>query len=754
MTTKDYLKDQIVFAEGQPFDSIMVIANGSVVCKFAGGEFVLKKGDVIGLCDIAYDSHFFTYTTLENTSLVPVPAKDKATVQAIARTYPEIARMMYTSMSNQLFMFFTSYARTKESAKNLHKFIKLYYDRYVSLCGKNKAVARTLPLYEDYTELTIEDDIDDWILPYYLAIRELPADMKTTLASKPGFTNGVLFRASQDIHAALSACEQIADYREDSTMLLFQDSHLDLYDLFSSLFFKLPAGSDDSKIVKSTMDEMCDFVRNQKILPATVIQERVDEFLEKAERYAGSSANSQAEANTCIINSIDTILSYSEVDETVATRFKELIEAYKKVPDKTSSDENVRKLRHEITNMYYQIYSEAVPVSLYDKNIPTVVKMFFNFGYVDEELAGYDNANYLFSLAENFNSVPEKGIYTMYDWIKNVFAMIKEPSRNEFDNDFAGYLHEQRIQGKIDAAQEAKMIDDPAQRVRFELENMFPVVNKVTCGRISTFCPVFSEHDIIKPLPNCIVTPDEILECIRRIEEVDYSAYYRETLYVNPSCGISKESINVRITPDFILMPNIGMRGIMWQEIEGKKRTTPARFMISAFHIDDLPTTITRLTGEYRWEMCKRIQGARWNDVSDRSLTSEYFDYVQFYKKNNELSADAKEKIKNSMMKAKNSFKEMFVRDYITWILFESQGSPRLNKLARQILAAYCPFNKELRSKVGANPMFREIIEKYEIRTQQKVHHLDNVITKIKAGGQDAPEELVNERNFILGIIE
>ena len=64
---------------------------------------------------------------------------------------------------------------------------------------------------------------------------------------------------------------------------------------------------------------------------------------------------------------------------------------------------------------------------------------------------------------------------------------------------------------------------------------------------------------------------------------------------------------------------------------------------------EDLTKTIIKLCGEFRWELCKRIQGARWNDISEHSLTSEYFDYVQYYRKNNELSPEAKEKIKNDM---------------------------------------------------------------------------------------------------------
>ena len=216
-----------------------------------------------------------------------------------------------------------------------------------------------------------------------------------------------------------------------------------------------------------------------------------------------------------------------------------------------------------------------------------------------------------------------------------------------------------------------------------------------------------------------------------------------------PEQGVQKEFINVEILPDFILMPNVGIRGVMWQEIEGKRRTTPARMMSSIFQLEDLSLILIRLTGEFRWEMCKRVQGARWNDVSERSLTSEYFDYIQFYKKNQELSTDAKEKIKTDMGRAKNSFKEMFIMDYTTWILFESNGSPRMNKIARNILYSYCTFTAAIREKLKANPMYREISERYEIRMGQKRHRLENLCQKLRSTGKPIPEEIEQERQFL-----
>lgn len=187
----------------------------------------------------------------------------------------------------------------------------------------------------------------------------------------------------------------------------------------------------------------------------------------------------------------------------------------------------------------------------------------------------------------------------------------------------------------------------------------------------------------------------------------------------------------------------------MWQEIEGRKRTTPARMMVSIFQMEDLTSILVRLTADFRWEMCKRVQGARWNDVSEPSLTSRYFDYIQFYRKNHELSTDAKDKIKLNMQKAKNSYKEMFLRDYEAWIIYEGNGSPRLNKVARGILFDYCPFSRAIRDKLKINPLYKDMMERYDIKLTQHIHHYNNLFQKIKNMGADIPPELQRQREYL-----
>jgi hypothetical protein len=164
--------------------------------------------------------------------------------------------------------------------------------------------------------------------------------------------------------------------------------------------------------------------------------------------------------------------------------------------------------------------------------------------------------------------------------------------------------------------------------------------------------------------------------------------------------------------------------------------------MMSIFQAEDLKKITNRMVAEFRWEMCKRVQGARWNDTSEPSLTSDYSDYLASYRKNSELSGDVKEKIKSDLNKCKNKTVEMFIFDYQNWLLYESNGSPRLNKVVRAIMIAYCPFSNDIRQKIRANPFYTEAMEKYDVRLKARLKHLEMLSKSLANKGFEVPEEI------------
>ena len=548
-------------------------------------------------------------------------------------------------------------------------------------------------------------------------------------------------------------------YRKDICRYLVNENGLDLLELMAGLYGRMvrvtgTEGEDAVRLLRS-MNDVLRQLEQRGYAEHEFFRARKKEISMQAEllekRYAQKETAEEQEQNLTaeLSGSLEKILAFVGCEAELSDAFRKHIQEYKKTNNKNGTEDDIRLLRQQITKEFNKLYTEAFLKSVNEPVIPIVVKMFFNFGYVDEELAGMENATYLYRVADHLPTAPDRGIYSFYEWLMAIYNGYKEPSRNEFDMDFTGYLQEQKRNGKITAEEVTKLLHDNTAKVMYELENVFPSVNKVSFGRISTFCPVFAEHHVIKSLDSALVSEEKIEDIITNIRKKDFGAYYRETLYSNPDQGVAREFINVEVLPDVILTPNVGTRGIMWQEIEGKRRTTPARMMMSVFQLEDLALIFIRLTAEFRWEMCKRIQGARWNDVSERSLTSEYFDYIQFYRKNNDLSTEAKDKIKTDLIRAKNSFKEMFVMDYTQWILFESNGAPRLNRVARAILFNYCPFAKEVREKLKANPMYKEIVERYEVHTGQKKHRLDNLCQKLRTLGKPIPKEIEREAEYL-----
>jgi hypothetical protein len=196
-------------------------------------------------------------------------------------------------------------------------------------------------------------------------------------------------------------------------------------------------------------------------------------------------------------------------------------------------------------------------------------------------------------------------------------------------------------------------------------------------------------------------------------------------------------------------MPNCGSRGIMWQEIEGRRRTTPSHMAISIFHTGKLEDTILTMCAQFRWEMCKRIQGVHYSDITDPSLTAEYCNYLQFYKKNHDLSADMKEKVKQALKRKGNSFREVFVSEYELYVKFEATGLPKLNKISRDILFRYCTFSSKYRQALSINPQFQPIIERWKILQEGKANSLNNLARKLRKIKDPLPIEIEQELEYM-----
>jgi len=756
----------LTYKEGETFQSdnktIYQVASGSVNMAYSGGSTQIDKGGMLGALELFLNEPSFTYEALSDVTLQTLAIPDITSLQTQITAKPSIAKALFSIALKQFNSLSKDYEMQFYEIDTLYSSLKNDYEQYANV-SKSMGFAPTEPedmvdLQPPYrpSDIAITAFYDQFLQdPNCVLLQEVSKNAWTASAFiyHLAYDSTFIVRSFEDLeayHMRLISCYMNDEGTGLANLVLntagkFSSMTPELDDLLNNIRFSLTSLEEDPCVDSDVFDSICKQLDTMIAslsggpLPAGFSDSDVD----------NASSISNAEAEEGIANSLQSILNYAGIPAADKDTIFENMRAFEKLPDRASTDDSARKVCRALSSAFNQVYTFAAKKAVTDPKVPVVIKMFLYFGYMDEAVAGRDMAVSLYKIAAVHQQDDDTNVYPFFDWLTAIYKGKKEPSRNEFEQDYTDSVHAMKVANKITAIEERELLEDQLKKVEYELESVFPSVNKITYGRISTYCPVFSSHNVPASLSKSMIEKDKVDTILEYIESVDFSAYSREVLYSNPKIGLNKDFIHINVRPDFILLPNVGVRGAMWQEIESKKRSTPSRMMLPIFLLGELQPAILRMTGEYRWEMCKRIQGARWNDLSDPSLTSEFFDYIQFYRKNLDLSADAKEKVKNNLVRAKNNYKEMFIMDYLSWVVYESAGSPRLNKVSRAIIAKYCPFRREIRDRLSSNPQFQPLFERYNHQLSQVKHKYEVLKQKTSNAGIPFPEELAKECEYL-----
>lgn len=445
--------------------------------------------------------------------------------------------------------------------------------------------------------------------------------------------------------------------------------------------------------------------------------------------YAGSELPKELE------NSLDNILTFCDCAQDFKDSFNKRLSHFRALKDKSSSDSEARELRTSLTNDFFTVYNTAFKKAQESGQCPKFISMFLNFGYMDERLVTTEQAVSLYRLCDKEYNPSRYSIYTAKKWLQEIYQNRREPSINDFGQDYYDVFRDMKKRKLVTDLDKPAYEKDFSGKVSFEINNMIKTNQKVCHGHMSSYFPILHKDIITRDLEKSVVTPSKITAAINNILETDFSVFYREIWYKNEKKGIEKEPIMKEILPDIIIVPTFGSRASMWQEITGRGRNTPGRFIFPAFTDENIYDMVLKLIGAFRWELCRTMMGVAWNDITEKSLTSEYTDYIQFFKKNHDLSEEAKEKIKVQIQKNRNMMKDIFTSDYDVWINYESKGILRLNKVARSILFRYCPLPKEQRTNLAKQPVFTDLSMQLNTQRAKTAKSLTSKYTKLFKNG-------------------
>lgn len=733
-------KGQMIAKRKSKVKEWYLIQEGTVIQKLGFAETALKKNAIVGILET--DWFICDYVAGEDLTLAVIPCKNADDLKRILAANERYRSIFLHTAIEQRHKMFALYADLQVRVQQFHVFAQTMYHDYQAFCEQMQLDEQPFQQIDYLKMLEMQHKLEPWEINNSVSlVTKFLKDYLHLMERDESMSVGVIMEASAQMHRAVQGIEEMVKYLNYHKDILFAETENDLCYLYFDLAVRAAKRQLDITAIKKGIAYLVGFIRKFKLYDQNLVEQRV----QKLETYDFGNVQSVEVAQGMDVVSEDClkhILEYALVSKEEMDDICKKVETYRNLPDMMSTDTGAYQLRKQLAVIFYDVYFKVFMQAVKNESTMTpIIEMFLNFGFMDVQMAGEENAKDLYNLTGRLRQFQSEHVYTIFEWLKNIYNGKKEPSKNEFDLDYPAYLLEQRKSGDLTEAQVKALQSDQKAKVRFEIQNMFASANRITCGKVTTFCPILNEYDLINSIEKMAVTVDRLEAALNQIRMVDFSAFYREVNFTSPGLEImTHEKIMLEVLPDMILMPNAGTRSMMWQETADKRRDTPARFLFPIFTAADVEGMMVEAVGRFRWEMCRKIQGVRWNDVREKSLTSEYCDYIQFYRKNHDLSVDAKEKLKTAIVRAKNNYREVFVKDYENWVKYECNGSFRLNKVAREILIQYCPFTKKIRDSLKSNPVFQNAFAKIERENGKKRQRINALYDKYqKAGGEITP---------------
>lgn len=733
ITSLEIGKNEHFIKKGDSCACVYWLLKGRAVLLTDRAEIVLSGGSVIGVPDLLSGTFGSDYVTVEDCKFYRLDIRGADDLKQIYTSQQGYDAVLLLAVVNTASQILREYHAAYEEA-----------GAFLSTVRKCKEIMETIGaeygVPKDYNErisvAASEEPGEDpsWLLAYYREFSARPlAKMQEFYGGKHSLVTGEILSASNYLSSVLLSLDRLKAYLETHKDLLLAGDQKDLSQVLLSLARRVPA--EKRQEILRTLGEILTFAEMSAFYTPeqkALLKGALDEYTRPEEAAEGEAVEEE------ITDPLDAVLAYAECDMQREEEIRELVTAYRALSDPADTDDETRQLRRRLTNAFYELYKRVLKRSFTETELPVNIAMFLNFGLLDETLAGEEQTRALRDLAAKLPLCEDENVFTMPHWLRSIYDGRNEPSKNEFDMDYEAYLREEKKAGRLtDDEEKAKKYDSWA-KVEFEIDNMMKSNSRATYGRVLTFCPALLSSDLAADPSGAFLTAEKIKGAFAQIEATDYSIFYHDSLFSDPEHGINSETVKQKIYPNVILMPNVGVKAMMWQEAAGIRSNTPARFTFPIFLTAELFDQMLATAARYRWEFCRKVEGVRWNDVTEKSLTAQYCDYLQFYKKNRELTPELREKLSQELSRVKNNFREVFVKDYANWMKYESKGSFRLNKVAREIVIEYCPLSAKDRAALLQNPTFGKRIERMENLRERDKKRLKTVIDRYKeAGGEN-----------------
>lgn len=759
--------DRIIFGKSVNNNTHAIILKGGVWVHTSFAGFRLAGGNVCGLLDPLFENYNYTYNAEDDVTICPI-ILDKKSYKNIFSKDPKYLRVFLSSYQYQL------------------KQIIGIYDQYSKLCSQaftklliknNKLLRLNTEFNVNLNELGSIEVFRDEINSNQFSsedenyLRELNSMDFEAL-------NTLLASSYESASRFLINSKELSDniYRYTYNLKIIFDKLIDLYagDSESNLFInfcklgrKIVDNNGNCERIIAEIDSIIVDVQNFK----NVSKEEFDVVLKVdvskldsmrnelfnpinmengVEEIKSDSNDNYESVNNEYDNLTEKLLDFGKYEQSDKTEFINSLNGYRQHQkvrfNKDISRAFIKRFEDDYINLYERVYKQTKKTEM----CPDYVKIFLDYGILSEKYIDEEQMAKLSYLLKNNSYNGTRYIYTFREWLDTIYVGKNEPSKNELDLDYTDYIRSIKKSRSLSVSEERTLLDDRDAKVSYEINNFFKSNLRLLFSSNATYCPFVNEIDYIKEISTMITTANEIITSLDKWMSIDFTLFYREKFG-----NVKHHENNVRfkykkeVLPNIIVFPILGKKCSMWQEMADRNKNKRARIAVPMYKTGIIDDLMLNALGRYRWEYARSENGSRWNDITYKSLTSEYYDYLMFFKKNKNLSETVKNKLKDKMVSTRNNISEMFVMDYFNYVKYESTGASRLNKESRRILSTYCPYGKDVRKVLENNPMFEDCILKSESKLRNEYKEIYNRVIKLENEGTEVPEEIKNYMKVI-----
>lgn len=397
-------KDTLLFKKGDKISFIGWIIKGSIRMENHGVKRIAKAGEMIAIPDVFADEYFGDYTTDEYTIFYAFPAYDTESLQNFMSSNKEYLGIIIDSVVKE----FVNYLEEQEHLLNrvieLYLFLKKHYEIAVKT-GMDEEVPEEF--FEHHPSQMFELETEEHKIAYYREFNKIPLDLKKEFFNRSSImTLSQSEEASVIIHELQASCMEIINYIKEIFSLYYNEKGSGLFDKEVRIAKELKKNGNlqmehilhvnETKEKIQIINTEIEKWTGEKFLEDMETLERKLSSIMNASVVSSVEEEDEAEEENVemLENSLLQILDFSKTDISQQEEIRKVFDEFVQVADKLSTQDDVRMLKKKITGFFFTLYKKCLFPWLENKSVPLAVKLFLNYGYMDERLLDKDQLGY------------------------------------------------------------------------------------------------------------------------------------------------------------------------------------------------------------------------------------------------------------------------------------------------------------------------------------------------------------------------